>query len=30
MIANVSYDPSAPDDAKRQLDFFLPSAPDFA
>jgi acetyl esterase/lipase len=30
MVANIAYDPSAPDDAKRQLDFFLPSAPDFA
>jgi arylformamidase len=30
MIANVAYDPSASADPKRQLDLFLPSAPDFA
>jgi acetyl esterase/lipase len=28
-IANVSYDPSAPNDPKRQLDLFLPTAPEF-
>ena len=29
-IGNIAYDASAPLDPKRQLDLFLPSAPDFS
>ncbi|MGH9385429.1 MAG: alpha/beta hydrolase [Vicinamibacterales bacterium] len=29
-ISDIAYDPSAPTDPKRQLDLFLPSAPDFS